>query len=95
MTGNQQRYKMTSIETSCAVSKHTPGIKLTQEERAKKVVNHKHGLCCSCDNGLDCYTQFIYYDHPTDLYALGMCIPCYRYYRSTGTDFDFDKWLSS
>ena len=73
-------------------SKHTPGIKLTDEERAKKGVNHKYGLCCSCDTGFDCCTEFIHYNHPSGVYALSMCVACNRYYSETGTEFDFDNF---
>ena len=75
-----------------SVSKHTPGIKLTDEERAKKSVNHKYGLCCSCDTGFDCCTEFIHHHHPSGVYALSMCVSCNRYYRETGTEFDFDNF---
>ena len=81
-----------STTTSSAASKHTIGIKLTDEERAKKVINHKYGLCCSCDAGFDRCTDFIYYNLPSGVYALGMCVACNRYYADTGTDFDFDNF---
>ena len=80
-----QRYK-------AIVPKHTPGIKLTDEERANKGINHTYGLCCSCDTGLDCCTDFIYYNHPSGAYALCMCVACNRYYTDTGTVFDFDNF---
>ena len=79
----------TSTQT---VSNHAPGIKLTDEDRARKGINHKYGICCSCDTGLDCCTKFIYYHHPSGLYALSMCVACNRYYRDTGTKFDFDNF---
>jgi len=37
----------------------TPGFKLTEEERAKKSDQHKFGLCCDCDAGLDDRADFI------------------------------------
>jgi hypothetical protein len=81
-----------SETTASDVSKHTIGIKLTDEERTKKSVNHKYGLCCSCDAGFDRCTDFIHYYHPSGVYALRMCLACNRYYKDTGTDFDFDNF---
>ena len=81
-----------SKTTSTADSKHTPGIKLTDEERAKKGVDHNYGLCCSCDAGFDRLTEIIYYWHPSGVYALCMCVACNRYYADTGTVFDFDNF---
>ena len=90
--------KMTSRDTSSSntasttVSNHTPGIKLTDKARAKKSVNYKYGLCCSCDAGFVRLTEFIYYWHPSGKYALSMCVACNRYYADTGTVFDFDNF---
>ena len=64
--------------TVMAVEKHTPGFKLTEEERSKKHDLHKYGLCCSCDNGLDDRADFM-----CDFGGL-MCNACCEYY--TGCD---------
>jgi hypothetical protein len=85
-------WKKDATPTSTAVSKHAPGIKLTDKERANKGINHTYGLCCSCDAGLDCGTDFIHYNHPSGAYALCMCVACNRHYAETGTDFDFDNF---
>jgi hypothetical protein len=57
-----------------AVEKHTPGFKLTEEERAKKHDLHKYGICCTCDNGLDDRADFM-----CDVKGL-MCNACCDYY---------------
>ena len=104
MTTNDERRttndetKMTSTTatssktTSTTDLNHTPGIKLTDKERAKKAVDHNYGLCCGCDTGFDRLTEFIYYWHPSGVYALCMCVACNRYYADTGTVFDFDNF---
>ena len=81
-----------TISTTTTVSKHTPGIKLTDEERAKKSVNHEYGLCCGCDAGFNRLTEIIYSWQPSGKYALSMCVACNRYYADTGTVFDFDNF---
>jgi hypothetical protein len=86
--------KDATLTPTLTVSTHAPGIKLTDEERAEKVVKHKYGLCCSCDTGLDCCTDFILYHHPSGVYALYMCVACNRYYADTGTEFDFDNFMN-
>jgi hypothetical protein len=63
----------TNAETD-APEKHTPGFKLTEEERSKKHDLHKYGLCCSCDNGLDDRADFL-----CDVGGL-MCNACSEYY---------------
>jgi hypothetical protein len=79
--------------SSSDVSKHIPGFKLTDKERAEKCAKHKLGLCCSCDAGLDHQWDYNHYPHPSGLYSLFMCVACIRYYRETGQLFDFDKFL--
>jgi hypothetical protein len=59
---------------TAAPEKHTPGFKLTEEERSKKHDLHKYGLCCSCDNGLDDRADFL-----CDVGGL-MCNACSEYY---------------
>jgi hypothetical protein len=70
----------TAVTAAAATSaeKHTPGFKLTEDERSKKHDLHKYGLCCSCDNGLDDRADFI-----CDTAGL-MCNACCDYY--TGAD---------
>jgi len=64
--------------TAPVKKQHTPGFKLTEEERSKKHDLHQYGLCCSCDNGLDDRADFI-----CDKAGL-MCNACCDYY--TGAD---------
>ena len=54
--------------------KHTPGFKLTEDERSKKHNMHKFGLCCDCDAGLDDRADFI-----CERNGL-MCNACSEYY---------------
>ncbi len=60
--------------TVMALKKHTPGFKLTQEERAKKHHQHKYGICCACDSGLDDRADFM-----CNVKGL-MCNACSHYY---------------
>ena len=71
-------YWTATATTVMAAEKHTPGFKLTEEERAKKHDQHKFGLCCDCDAGLDDRADFI-----CDVSGL-MCNACQAYY--TGGD---------
>jgi hypothetical protein len=64
-------------------SKHTPGFKLTQDERAKKSDQHKFGLCCDCDAGLDDRADFICDNRSNGGFAL-MCNACNDYYTNGG-----------
>lgn len=82
-----------STGSSSAVSKHIPGFKLTDKERAEKCAKHKLGLCCSCDAGFDHRCDYIHYPHPSGLYSVCMCVACIRYYGETGQLFEFDKFL--
>jgi hypothetical protein len=91
-TTNDEQMTSTTDHAKLTVTKHIPGFKLTDEERAEKCAKHKLGLCCSCDAGFDHLCDYILYP------ALGhdglfvcMCIPCRNYYGETGTAFDFDK----
>jgi hypothetical protein len=81
------------IMSSSAVSKHIPGFKLTDKERAEKCAKHKLGLCCSCDAGFDHRCDYIHYPHPSGVYSVCMCVACIGYYGETGQLFDFDKFL--
>ena len=91
---NQQIMSSTSITGSSShVSKHIPGIKLTDKERADKCAKYKFGLCCSCDAGFDQRCEYIHYPHPSGVYSVCMCVGCIGYYAETGQLFDFDKFL--
>ena len=91
---NQQIMSSTSITGSSShVSKHIPGIKLTDKERADKCAKYKFGLCCSCDAGFDQRCEYIHYPHPSGIYSVCMCVGCIGYYAETGQLFDFDKFL--
>ena len=91
---SQQIMSSTSITGSSShVSKHIPGIKLTDKERAEKCAKHKLGLCCCCDAGFDQRCEYIHYPHPSGLYSVCMCTACIGYYCETGELFDFDKFL--
>lgn len=68
----------TATTVMAPAKKHTPGFKLTEEERSKKHDLHKYGLCRSCDNGLDDRADFM-----CDFGGL-MCNACCEYY--TGCD---------
>ena len=59
--------------------RHTPGFKLTPDERAKKGGQHKFGLCCACDAGLDDRTDFHVEPRENCRFAL-MCNACANYY---------------
>ena len=83
----------TTYPAKSTVTKHIPGIKLTDEERAGKCAKHKLGLCCSCDAGFDHRCDYIHYHHPSGLYSLCMCVACIGYYAETGQVFDCDKFL--
>jgi hypothetical protein len=91
-TTNDEQMTSTTDHAKLTVTKHIPGFKLTDKERAEKCAKHKQGLCCSCDAGFDHRCDYLLYP------ALGhdglfvcMCAPCANYYGETGTAFDFDK----
>jgi hypothetical protein len=60
-------------------STHTPGFKLTQQERSNKHDNHKFGLCFDCDSGLDDRADFICTILPNGGMRL-ICNACNDYY---------------
>ena len=78
-----------TTSSSSAVSKHIPGFKLTNKERAEKCAKHKLGLCCSCDAGFDYRSDYIHYPHPSGVYFVCMCVGCIGYYAEPGHLFDF------
>ena len=59
--------------------KHQPGFKLTEEERDIKSDEHKYGLCCSCDAGLDDRADFVCHSKKDGELSL-MCNACDEYY---------------
>jgi len=61
------------------LKKHQPGFTLTPEQRSIKMDNHKYGLCCSCDAGLDDRADFICDTRIHSDFAL-MCNDCHDYY---------------
>ena len=69
--------------TVTCVTRHTPGFKLTPDERATKGGQHKFGLCCACDSGLDDRADFHVEPRANCRFAL-MCVACANYY--TGGD---------
>ena len=68
--------------------RHTPGLKLTEEERAEEHKKHKFGLCGSCDNGLDDDADWI-----VDKEVGFMCNACVAYYTEGETDGLVDDLL--
>ena len=60
--------------------KHVPGFKLTEEERDIKSDEHKYGLCCSCDAGLDDRADFVCHSKKDGELTL-KCNACDDYYR--------------
>jgi hypothetical protein len=64
--------------------KHTPGFKLTNEERDIKMDQHKYGLCSTCDAGLDDRADFVCNIQMRDNLAAEffglMCNACHDYY---------------
>ena len=58
---------------------HVPGFKLTLEERDIKSDEHKYGLCCSCDAGLDDRADFVCHSKKDGELTL-RCNACDDYY---------------
>ena len=71
---------VSSLETK---KTHKPGFKLTQNERKNKFDEHIHGLCVSCDTGLDHQADFICDPRFPKGFAL-MCNACVEYYNKNG-----------
>jgi hypothetical protein len=63
--------------------RHEPGFKLTHEERMTKFDQHKHGLCVSCDVGLDDRADFACDPRLPGGFAM-MCNACCDYYNKAG-----------
>jgi hypothetical protein len=66
-----------STVATCVVGRprHTPGIKLTHEQRDAKSEQHKFGLCHKCDAGIDDRADFIICKYPT--YVRIVCSDCF------------------
>ena len=73
-----------STVATCVVTRprHTPGIKLTHEERCVKNDQHKFGLCCDCDAGLDDRADFVLRKH---FFTRLLCNDCSAYYTEACT----------
>ena len=72
----------TATATATAVvpsTEHVPGFKLTSEQRDIKSDEHKYGLCCSCDAGLDDRADFVCQSKKDGELSL-MCNACSDYY---------------
>ena len=69
----------TAPTAASALQQHVPGFKLTQEERDIKSDEHKYGLCCSCDAGLDDRADFVCHSKKDGELSL-MCNACDDYY---------------
>ena len=83
-----------STVTTCVVTRprHTPGIKLTQDQRDVKSDQHKFGLCCDCDAGLDDRADFIIGKHATHTRLL--CNDCSAYYTEACTALRVRRFLA-
>jgi hypothetical protein len=73
-----------STVAPCVVTRprHTPGIKLTQDQRDAKNDQHKFGLCCDCDAGLDDRADFVLRKH---FITRLLCNDCSEYYTDACT----------
>jgi hypothetical protein len=73
-----------STVAPCVVTRprHTPGIKLTQDQRDAKSEQHKFGLCCDCDAGLDDRADFVLRKH---FISRLVCNDCSEYYTDACT----------
>jgi hypothetical protein len=72
--------------------RHTPGVKLSFEERKQKSVQHKFGLCFDCDAGLDDRADFIVGKNAT--YTRLLCNDCSAYYAEACTALRVQRFLS-
>jgi hypothetical protein len=83
-----------STVAPCVVGRprHTPGVKLTHEERMVKSDQHQFGLCCDCDAGLDDRSDFIIGNHAT--YTRLLCNDCSAYYAEACTALRVQRFFS-
>ena len=70
--------------------RHTPGVKLSHEQRNQKSDQHKFGLCCDCDTGLDDRADFIIGKNTTRL----LCNGCSAYYAEACTALRVRRFLA-
>jgi hypothetical protein len=82
-TTQQHKERMTSTiatteTTEPMVTTRQPVIRLTQEERQDKCLEHEYGICDSCDTGLDAPDDFVSSVVAYELHV--RCISCYHYY---------------
>ena len=90
LTSTTNYWTATAVATTPPVithrftEKHTPGFKLTNEDREIKIDQHKYGLCCTCDAGLDDRADFVCNIQMRDNLAAEffglMCNACHDYY---------------
>jgi len=88
---------MTTTETAGSATRHQPVIKLTELERVQKSIEHPHGICSSCDAGLDDPNDFV-----CSVVADGVnvrCNACHNYYAEEeslatmcGLVVHYDNW---
>ena len=83
-----------STVAACVVTRprHIPGVKLSIEERNVKSDQHKFGLCCDCDAGLDDRADFIIGNHAT--YTRLLCNDCSAYYAEACTALRVRRFLA-
>lgn len=77
-------------EMEYRTKRHTPGHKLSGEERMNKSDQHKYGLCAYCDAGLDDRTDFVC----STLIATGgfalVCNACNKFFTEGEEDVDYE-----
>lgn len=85
-----------STVATCVVTRprHTPGIKLTQDQRNAKSDQHKFGLCCDCDTGLDDRADFIVGKHAHIAFHRFLCNDCSAYYTEACTALRVRRFLA-
>ena len=83
-----------STVAPCVVTRprHTPGIKLTQDQRDAKSEQHKFGLCCDCDAGLDDRADFVLRKH---FFTRLLCNDCSAYYTEACTALRVRRLLAA
>jgi hypothetical protein len=85
-------YWNSTASATCGKVRHTPGVKLSFEQRNQKSDQHKFGLCCDCDAGLDDRADFIVGKNAT--YTRLLCNNCSAYYAEACTALRVQRFLS-